>query len=336
MSLSCVRIFTTPWTETHQAPPLTPRVCSNSCPLIRWCYLTISSSATPFSSCLQTFLSSGLFRLTFHIKWPKLWSFSFSISPSDESCKLISFRTYWFDILTVQRALRGLPQQHNLKASIFWCPAFYLVQISHLYMTTGKATPLTRRTFVHNTFLFFNTPTRFVIVSLPRGKCLFISWLQSLQSLSAVISEPKKIKSVTASIFSPSVRHEVMGPDAIIISLSPSWRGFSVPLHFLPLEWNHLYIWGCWYFSQHSWFHLVIDPARHFAWYTLHRNKISKEPIYRLAILFSQFLTSQFFHVHSTLLLDLHTGFSADKSDGLVLPSLFHSLLWSIQSKALV
>ena len=116
------------------------RVCSDSCPLIHWCYLTVSSSGIHFSSCLHPFLSSGL--LTFPIKWPKFWSFSFSISPSDEYWKLISFRIDWLDLLAVQGTLKSLLQQHSLKASIFCCSAFYLVQISHLYMTTGKTIAL--------------------------------------------------------------------------------------------------------------------------------------------------------------------------------------------------
>ena len=144
--------------------------------------------------------------------WPKYWSFSFSISPSNEHPGLISFRMDWLDLLAVQGTLKGLFQHHSSKASILQCSAFFMVQLSHLYMTTGKAIALTRRTFVGKVMsLLFNMPSRFFIAFLPRSKCLLISWLQSP---SAVILEPKKIKSVTVSIVSPCIYHEVMGLDA--------------------------------------------------------------------------------------------------------------------------
>ena len=147
-----------------------------------------------------------------HIRWPKYRSFSFNISPSNEHPGLISFRMYWLDLLAVQRTLKGLFQHHSSKASILQCSAFFMVQLSHLYMTTGKAIALTRRTFVGKVMsLLFNMPSRFFIAFLPRSKCLLISWLQSP---SAVILEPKKIKSVTVSIVSPCIYHEVMGLDA--------------------------------------------------------------------------------------------------------------------------
>ena len=147
-----------------------------------------------------------------HIRWPKYRSFSFNISPSNEHPGLISFRMYWLDLLAVQRTLKGLFQHHSSKASILQCSAFFMVQLSHLYMTTGKAIALTRRTFVGKVMsLLFNMPSRFFIAFLPRSKCLLISWLQSP---SAVILEPKKIKSVTVSIVSPCICHEVMGLDA--------------------------------------------------------------------------------------------------------------------------
>ena len=131
------------------------------------------------------------------IRWPKYWSFSFSISPCNEYSALISFRIDWFDLLAVQGTLKSLHQCHSSKAS-----AFFIVQLSHLYMTTGKTIALTRWTFVSKVMsLLFNTLSRLVIAFLPRRKCLFISWLQSP---SAVILEPKKIKSLTVSIFSLS------------------------------------------------------------------------------------------------------------------------------------
>src|SRR5574337_504796 len=148
------------------------------------------------------------------IRWPEYWSFSFSISPSSAHPGLISFRMYWLDLLAVQGTLKSLLQHHSSKASILWCSAFFTVQLSHPYMTTGKTIALTRRTFVGKVMsLLFNMPSRLVITFLPRSKCLLISWLQSP---SAVILEPSKIKSDTASTVSPSICHEVMGPDATI------------------------------------------------------------------------------------------------------------------------
>ena len=146
------------------------------------------------------------------IRWPKYlmcWSFNFSISPSNEYSGLISFRTDWFDLLAVQGTLKSLLQHHSLKA------CFFMVQLSYLYTTTGKTIALATQTFVGKVMsLVFNTLSRFVIAFLPRSKSLLISWLQSLPT---VILEPKKIKSVTVSIFSPSICQEVMGPDAVIL-----------------------------------------------------------------------------------------------------------------------
>ena len=146
-----------------------------------------------------------------HMRWPKYGSFSFSISPSKEHPGLISFRLDWLDLLAVQGTLKSLLQHHSSKASILWCSAFFIVQLSHPYMTTGKTTALTRGSFVGKVMsLLLNMLSRLVITFLPRSKCLLISWLQSP---SAVISEPPKIKSDTVS---PSICHEVMGRDAMI------------------------------------------------------------------------------------------------------------------------
>ena len=129
------------------------------------------------------------------IRWQKYWSFSFSISPPNEYSGLISFRIDWFDLLAIQGTLKSLPKQYSSKASAFRHSVFFMVQLSHPYMTTGKSIALTRWTFVGKVmFLLFNILSRFVIAFLPRSKCLLISWLQSP---SAVILEPKKIKSVT-------------------------------------------------------------------------------------------------------------------------------------------
>ena len=146
-----------------------------------------------------------------HIRWPKYWSFS--ISPSNEYSGLISFCIDWFD-LAVQGTLKSLLQHHSSKASVLRCSAFFMVQLSHPYLTPGKTVALTIRTFVNKVMsLLFSTLSRFVIAFLPMSKRLLISWLQSPP---AVILEPKKIKSVTVFTVSPSVCLEVMGPDSMI------------------------------------------------------------------------------------------------------------------------
>ena len=130
-------------------PSLSPRVCSNSRPLSQWCYLTISSSAALFSFCLQSFPASGSFPMSWLcIKWPNYWSFNFSISPSIEYSVLIFFRIDWFDFLAVQGTLKSPLPHHNSKASILQCSALFMVQLSHSYMTAGKAIVLTMQTFV--------------------------------------------------------------------------------------------------------------------------------------------------------------------------------------------
>ena len=149
------------------------------------------------------------------IRWPKFWSYSFSISPSNEYSGLNSFRMDWLDLLAVQGTLRESSPTPQLKALILQPSAFFIVQLSHPYMTTGKTIALTRWTFISNVMpLLFNMLSRLVIAFLPRSKHLLISWLQSP---SAVILEPKKTKSVTVSIVSPSACHEVMGPEAMIL-----------------------------------------------------------------------------------------------------------------------
>ena len=145
-------------------------------------------------------------------RWSKYWSFSFSINPTSEHPGLISFRMGCLDLLAVLGTLKSLLQHHSSKASILQCSAFFTVQLSHPYMTTGKTVALTRRTFVGKVmFLLFNMLPRLVKTFHSRSKCLLLSWLQSL---SAVILEPRKRKSATVS---PSICHEVMRPDAITL-----------------------------------------------------------------------------------------------------------------------
>ena len=182
-------------------------------------------------------------------QWPNYRSFSFSISPSNEYSGLISFRIEWFDLLTVQGTLKSFLQHHSSKASTLWHSAFYMVQLSHPYMTTGKTIALIRRTFVGKVLsLLFNMLSSLVIAFLPGSKCLLISWLQSP---SAVIFGAPQINSVTVSILSPSICQEMMWPDAMIFvfwmffecwvlsqlfhsPFSSSSRDSLVPLCFLP------------------------------------------------------------------------------------------------------
>ena len=141
---------------------------------------------------------------TLCIRWPKYWSFSFNISPSNELSGLISFKMVWLNLLAVQGTLKSLLQHHSSKASILWCSAFFIIQLSHPYMTPGKTIALIRRSSVGKVMsLLFNMLSRLVITFLPRSKCLLIS---QLQSSSAVILEPPKIKSLTDSTVSPSDR----------------------------------------------------------------------------------------------------------------------------------
>ena len=152
---------------------------------------------------------------TLCMRWPKYWNFSFSISPSNEHPGLVSFRMDWLDLLMVQGSLKSLLPNHSSKASILWHSTSFTVQLSHPYLTTGKTTALTRQTFVgHVMSLLLNTLSKLVITFLPRSKCLLISWLQSPFT---VILKPPKIKSDSVSTVSPSICHEVMRPDAMIL-----------------------------------------------------------------------------------------------------------------------
>ena len=216
-SLSNVRLFVTPWTAAHQA---------SLSFTIYWSLLKLISIESTMPSnhlilCRPLLLLPSIFssirvfsnESTLGIRWPKYWSFSFIISPSNEYSGLISFRIDWFDLLAVQGTLKSLLQDHSSKASVLQCLAFFMVQLSYSYMTTGKTIALTRWPFVGKvTSLLFNMLSGFIIAFLPRSKCLLISWLQSP---SRVILEPKKIKSVTVYTVSPSICHEVMGESRV-------------------------------------------------------------------------------------------------------------------------
>ena len=168
---------------------LSPRACSNSCPSSQWCHPTISSSP-PVLLLPSVFLSIRVFsnESVLHIRWPKYWNFSFNISPCNEYSGVISLKIDWFDLLAVQGTLKNLIQHHSSKTSILLCSAFFMFQLSHQYMTTGKIIALTKQTFVSIVMsLLFNMLSRLVIAFLSRRKYLLISWLQSP---SAVILEP--------------------------------------------------------------------------------------------------------------------------------------------------
>src|SRR5574340_662962 len=198
-------------------PSPTPRACSNSCSIESVMPSNHLILCHPFLLLPSIFPRIRVFsnESVLHIRWPKYWSLGFSISPSNEYSGLISFRMDWFDFLAVQGTLKNLLQHHSSKASILRHSSFFTVQLSHPCMTTGKTIALTRQTLVSKVMsLLLNMLSRLVITFLPRSKCLLISWLQSP---SAVILEPPKIKSDTVSTVSPSISHEVMGPDAMIL-----------------------------------------------------------------------------------------------------------------------
>ena len=284
-SLSRVRLFATPWIAACQAS----LSITNSRSLLK---LMSIESVRPFSHliCCHPLLllppilpSIRVFSTesTLPMRWPKYWSFSFSISPSNEHPGLISFRMDWLDLLAVQGTLKSLLQHHTSKASTLRRSAFFTVQLSHLYMTTGKTIALTRRTFVGKVMsLLFHMLSRLVITFLPMSKCLLISWLQSP---SAVILEPKKIKSATVSTVSLSICHEVMGPEAMffvfwMLSFQPAFslsssikRLFSFSslsaIRVVSSAYLRLLI-----FLLAILFQLVLLPAQCFSWCTLHRS----------------------------------------------------------------
>ena len=203
--------------------------------------------------------------LALYVRWPKYWSFSFSISPSNKYLGLISFRIDSLDLLAVQGMFQSLLQHYNSKTSILQGSAFFMVQLSQLYMTTGKTITLTIWTVVSKVMsLLFHMLSRLVIALLPRSKHLLIS---CLQSISIVILESRTINSITVSIVSHlfAMKWWDQMPWSLFFEcwvlsqlshspLSPSSWGSLVPLCFLPYRGCHLHIWGHWYFSQRSWF----------------------------------------------------------------------------------
>ena len=230
-SLSCVQLFMTPWTTARQAS----LSITNSQNLLKLMSIEPVMPSNHLIVCHPLLLLASIFprirvfsnESALCIKWPNYWSFSFSISPSDEHPGLISFRMDWLDLLAVQGTLKSILQHHSSKGSILWHSAFFIVQLSHPYMTTGKTIALTRQTFAGKVMsLLFNMLSRLVIIFLPRSKHLLILWLQSP---SAVILELKKIESDTVS---PSICHEMKGPDAMILNVEFQANFFTLLFHF--------------------------------------------------------------------------------------------------------
>ena len=214
--LSHVQLFVTPSSIAHQAA-LSVTISHSLFKLMSIESMMPSNHLILFFSCSQSFLASGSFfqGVGSPIRWPNYWSFSFSISPSKEYSGVISFRIDWFDLPVIQRTLKNLLQNHSLKASILRYSTFLMFQWSYPDITNGKTIALTRRIFVGKVVsLLFNTLSRFFLVILPSNKCLLVSWLQSL---SAVILEPKEIKSATASNVSLSICLEMMRSDDMIL-----------------------------------------------------------------------------------------------------------------------
>ena len=218
-SLSHVQLFATPWTAAHQAS----LSISNSQSLLK---LKSIKSVNPFNHlilCRPLLLLPSIFprikvfsnESVLHIRWPKFCSFSFSISASNEYLGLISFRIDWLDLLAVQGTLKSLIQHHSSKASVLWHSAFFTVQLSHPYMTTGKTIALTRWTFVGKVMcLLFNVLSRLVIAFSSKDQASFN--FMAAVTICSDFAAPK-IKSVTVSIVSPFICHEVLGPNALIL-----------------------------------------------------------------------------------------------------------------------
>ena len=247
--LSHVQLFVTPWTAACQASLSITNSQSSPKPMS----IVSVMPSNHLILCRPLLLLPSIFpsirvfsnESALCIRWSKYWSFSFSISSSNEYPGLISFRMDWLDLLAVQGTLKSLLQHHSSKPSVLLCSAFFIIQLSHPYMTTGKTIAFTRWIFVGKVMsLLLNMLARLVITFLPRCKHLLISWLQSPFAL---ILEPRKIKSAIVSIVSPFICHEVMGPDAMVLvfwmlsfkptfhsPLSLSSRGSLVLLHFLP------------------------------------------------------------------------------------------------------
>ena len=216
--ISHIQLFVTPWTAAHQSSLF----IMNSRSLLKFTSIEL---VMPSNHLILSSPSPPAFNLSQHqgfsnesvlcIKWPKYWSFSFNISPSNEHSGLISFRIDWFALLAVQGTLKGLLQHHSWKELVLWYSGFFMIQLSHPYMTTEKTIALTRWTFDGKVMsLLFNMLSKFVIAFLPRSQHLLILWLHLLILWLQWILEPKKIKSFVVSPFNC---YEGMGPDVMIL-----------------------------------------------------------------------------------------------------------------------
>ena len=217
-SLGYVQLFVTPWTAACQAS----LSITNFWSLLKFMSIMLVMPSNHLILCHPLLLLPSIFpawrsfpMIQFFASGDQSIGFSFSLSPSNEYSGLISFRIDWVDLLAVQETLKSLLQHHSSKAWILRCSVLFTVQLSHPYMTIGKTIALTTWTFVGKVMsVLFNMLSRLVIAFLPRSKCLLIPWLQSP---SAIILEPSKIKSLTVPTVSPTICHEVMGPDAMIL-----------------------------------------------------------------------------------------------------------------------
>ena len=288
----------TPWTALCQAS----LSFTSSQSLLKLMFIVLVMPSNHLILCCPLLLPSIFPRIIFSIEsalrigWPKYWRFSFSISPSNEYSGLISFRIDWLDLFAVQGTFKSLLQHHSSKTSILWRSAFFIVQLSHPYMTTGKTTALTRWTFVGNVMsLLFNMLSRLVIAFLPRSKHLLISWLQSP---SAVILQPPKIKSATVSTVSPFICHEVMGPGAMILvfwmlSFKPTFSLSAltfVKRLFSPSSLSAIRVVSTADLKLLIFLPAILIPAYAssspaFSWGTLHISYISRVMIYSLDVL---------------------------------------------------
>ena len=273
--LQCTRLF---------CPSPSPGIWSNSCPLSQWCHPTISPSVIPLFSCLQSFSASGSFPMSqlFTSGGQRtVASTSASVLPMQFPLGLTGL------ISLLSEGLSKVFSSTTVRKHQFFGAQPFLLSSSHICTRLlEKTIALTIQTFVGKVMsLLFNMLSRLVMLfnmvsRFPRRKCLLISWLESP---SAVILEPQKIKSLTVSIVSPPIWHEVMAIDAMMLvfwmlSFKPTFplssfdasRGSLILLHFLPKGWFHLHIWGYWYFSQESWFQLLLHPAQRFSWCILH------------------------------------------------------------------
>ena len=353
-SLSCVRPHVvTPWTEAQQAS----LSITNSWSLLKLMSIELVMPSNHLILCRPLLLLPSVFtsirvfsnESILCITRPRYRSFSFSISLSNEYSGLISFRTDWLDLLAVQGILKSLLQHHSSKASILWHSTFFIVQLSHLYMTTGKTIALTRWTFVGKVMpLLFNMLSRLVIAFLSRSKSLLVSWLQSP---STVILEPKKIKSVTVFIISPSICHEVMGQDAMIfvfwmLSFKPTFSLSSftfIKRLFSSSSLSAIRVMSSAYLRLLIFLLAVLipacassSPAFHMMYlaYKLNKQGDNIQPWCTPFLIWNQSVVHVQFWL---LLLDLHRFLRRQvRWSGIPISlRIFHSLWWSTQSKAL-